>query len=110
MTEAMKVGERGSEQVIEKWLGGRRKVTTDELRELVELAREHDGELVNVSAYGQERDPDDWCGTMWFRKPRPKVGSLIDVLLEKGWNVEVFPLGIPALTGVEVLVRNQIRR
>lgn len=109
MSDTMKV-ERGSELVIEKWLGARRKVSAEEIRELLDLARGHEGELVNVTAYGNGSDPDDWCGTMWFQKPRPKLGPFVDTLLERGWNVEIFPRGIPNPIAFEVLIRNQIRR
>ncbi len=100
---------RGSEELIEKWLGERRRVTRSEIKELVELARINEGELVDVAAHGSGDDTDDWCGTMWFRRPKPKLGGLLDTLLERGWNVTIFPKGIPNPRVFEVVVRNQAR-
>jgi hypothetical protein len=101
---------RGSDQVIERWLERRGKFTKDEVGELVKLAQQSGGELVNVSAFGGERDPDDWCGTMWFRKPRPRIGALVDQLVDRGWGVEIFPRGIINPDMVEIVVQNQVRR
>jgi hypothetical protein len=110
MAETARMAERGSEQVIEKWLGARRRVTPEQLNELLEIAQSNDGELVNVSAFGDVGGPDDYCGTIVFHRPRPKLGSVIDILLERGWGVEIFPRGIPNPTAFEVTVRNQFRR
>jgi hypothetical protein len=100
----------GPEQV-ETWLTDRRNVTREELGILVKLARDNGGELVNLTAFGGGgRDPDDWCGTMWFKKPRPKVGGLVEILLERGWTVEIFPYGIINPDALQVVVRNQAGR
>ena len=101
---------RGSDQVIEKWLGERRRMTREEIKRLVDIARTNDGELVNVAAFGAGVDGDDWCGTMWFKKPRPKLGGVIDSLLDAGWHVQIFPRGIPVVSAFEVIVRTQSRR
>ena len=95
---------RGSEQVIERWLGDRRRLSRKTLEDLVSLARNSGGELVDVT-------PDDWCGTMWFKPwPRPKGAQLIENLVARGYVVEVFPLGIPHPEAVQVLVRNRTFR
>jgi hypothetical protein len=59
-----------------------------------------------MTAFGAA-DPDDWCGTMWFHRPRPKVGPLVDTLISKGWTVEIFPRGIINPDALQIVVRNQ---
>jgi len=95
-----------AEQTLEKYLSSRRTVSRKELNGLLDLAREHGGELVDVTAFG-DPDPDDWCGTMWFPHPHPKVGTLVDTLIGHGWTVEIFPRGIINPGAIEVIVRNQ---
>jgi hypothetical protein len=96
-----------AEQTLEKYLTAKRTVSRKELNGLLELARQHGGELVDVSAFG-DPDPDDWCGTMWFHGPRPKVGGLIDDLISRGWTIEVFPRGIINPDALQINVRNQV--
>ena len=94
------------DDLVERLVGKRNRVTRDQIKELVKAARESGGEFLQVSRFGGD-DPDDWCGTMWFKKPRPKVGGLIDLLLDRGWVVEVFPYGIPVIDQLRVDIRNQ---
>jgi hypothetical protein len=83
-----------------------RKLTRQELKSLVELAREHGGEMVNVARVAGS--DDDWCGTMWFRGPRPKrVGVLVEGLLERGYGIEIFPRGIINPDALQIDFRNQ---
>ena len=98
--------ERASEELVERLLARRHRVTREELRELVKVARGSGGEFVQASSFGAE-DPDDWCGTMHFKGPRPKLGSLVELLAERGWMVRVFPYGIPVIDQVLVDIRNQ---
>ena len=74
------------------------------------LARDHGGKLVDVTARGGAREPEEWCGTMWFKPwPPPKAANLIQDLIERGYVLEVFPLGIPHLDAARIVVRNQAR-
>ena len=95
-------------EAVEKFIAERRTVTREEVANLLTLARENGGELVHVTGFGGQRDPDDWCGTMWFRPPR-RLGALVDRLTDRGWGVEIFPLGIINPDALLVQVRNQTR-
>jgi hypothetical protein len=92
---------------IESWLAQRRKVDKGHVAKLVKTAEARGGELVQLSAFGAD-DPDDWCGTMRFPKPHPKVGTVVDNFVGQGWVVEVFPYGIISPEGVELRFRNQL--
>ena len=98
-------GERATEELVSELLARRTRVTRQELRDLVFAAHEHGGEFIGASSSG-DGELDDWCGTMWFRRPRPKLGGLIDFLVDRGWVVGVFPYGIPAIDRVRIDVRN----
>jgi len=98
--------DRKTDELVDRLLARKNKVSRSELRQLITMAQELGGEFVQASSSGGD-EPDDWCGTMWFKKPRPKVGPLIDSLLESGWVVEVFPYGIPVIDQLRLDVRNQ---
>jgi hypothetical protein len=98
--------EKTGEEQVERLLARRHRVTREELHELVKAARESGGKFVRASSFGGE-DPDDWCGTMHFKGPRPKFGGVIDALVARGWIVEVFPYGIPVIDEFLVDIRNQ---
>jgi hypothetical protein len=99
--------EKASEDIVQHLLARKNRVTRQELRELVKLAQSHEAEFVGVSSFGGD-EPDDWCGTVVVRGPRPpKLGSLIEGLVQARWVVEVFPYGIPVIDRFRIDVRNQ---
>ena len=69
--------DKGSDDLVQQLLARRNRVTRQELRELVKLAQSHEAEFIGVSSFGGD-EPDDWCGTVVVRGPRPKLGSLIE--------------------------------
>ena len=100
--------EKASDDIVQELLGRRNRVTRQELRELVKLVRSHEAEFVGVSSFGAGDEPDDWCGTVVLKGPRPpRLGSLIEGLLHSRWVVEVFPYGIPVIDRFRIDVRNQ---
>ena len=101
---------RGSEQVVQQWLGRGRTISREDLQTLIDVARENGAELVEVAGSAIADDPDDWCGTVWHHGPRPKVGGLLDKLIEKNWFITLFPRGIPVVNAFEIQVRNRVRR
>jgi hypothetical protein len=101
---------RGSEQVIQQWLGKGRTISREDLKTLLDVARDNGGELVEVVGSAIADDPDDWCGTMWFHKHGPKIGGLLDTLIDKNWFITLFPRGIPVVNAFEIQVRNRVRR
>jgi hypothetical protein len=83
-----------------------RRMNKEELRSLLQLAREHGGELVDVTR--NAGSDDDWCGTMWFRGPRPKkLGTLLEGLIGRGYGLRVFPRGIINPDALQITIQNQ---
>lgn len=85
-----------------------RRLSKTELKSLVDLARQHGGEVVNVSRFSGS--DDDWCGTMWFRGPRPRgIGTLVAGLVDRGYGVRIFPYGIINPEALQVDIVSQVR-
>ncbi len=79
------------DEVVERLLATRQNVSKAELRKVIELVHAAGGQI--VSAYDED---GPLCGTRVPGRP-PKLGGLIDSLIEKGFTVKLFPYGIPVI-------------
>ncbi len=89
------VADRGSDKVLEQWLGRDGQLTQAELKSLLKIQFSKDTKLVRAFKRGIPR-PDVLVGTI--RTTPNQAGSVIQQLVnirEVQLNCEVFPLGIP---------------
>ena len=96
-----------SQQVVERWLK-KETLSRDELAKVVDLVISKGGQFVHVSA--STTDPEgEPCGNGLIHWKHPHgIGEVVESLTGQGWQVRVFPRGIPPLEkAIEMVIEKQ---